>query len=400
MQIVRSEGGYEVRGKKNYLPPAMLVLGYGVLWTTEDEETMLRHKRPLLTDSPAADEQTPIEEEVAEGEEDEQNAEAEDSDKEDEVMAVDDSITKGDEDKYNLEQYGSASEDNISDQSTAPAESSSKPRLSAKQRRDLKKGKSLNTPADSDSEVDEVASSIDTLNLPKTKAQPKVRGKKGKLKKMKAKYADQSDEERELARKLLGAKTEKAEEPATATPPPEVKPIQRSEPKLRLPPVPKPIIDEPLEDLDLSLDGFIAAPKPGDVISDAVTVCAPWSALTRSKYKVKLTPGATKKGKAARAIISGFLTTPVDDRGDDAEKMSREKELLKSLRGMCLADLADLQMRRLFRASGQKVSKSRVAKSMRARGPQKKDQPREKRKSRFYQPTDKLPIVRETQRHD
>jgi hypothetical protein len=64
-------------------------------------------------------------------------------------------------------------------------------------------------------------------------------------------------------------------------------------------------------------------------------VCAPWSALTRYKYKVKLTPGTTKKGKAARTIVSGFLSMPVDETGEDVEKMSpREKELLMSLKGI------------------------------------------------------------------
>jgi hypothetical protein len=90
-----------------------------------------------------------------------------------------------------------------------------------------------------------------------------------------------------------------------------------------------------VQDLDLSLKDFIAAPKSDDIISDAVTVCAPWSALSRYKYKVKLTPGSTKKGKAARAIIGGFLKRPLDEQGEDVEKMSpREKELLASLKGI------------------------------------------------------------------
>jgi hypothetical protein len=75
-----------------------------------------------------------------------------------------------------------------------------------------------------------------------------------------------------------------------------------------------------------------------------VAVCAPWSALTRYKYKVKLIPGTTKKGKAARAVVAGFLATPVDDKGEDAGKMSpREKELLKSLKGSgtLIAEYAD-----------------------------------------------------------
>ena len=79
---------------------------------------------------------------------------------------------------------------------------------------------------------------------------------------------------------------------------------------------------------------FIASPKPGDILSDAVPICAPWSALSRCKYKVKLIPGAVKKGKAARSIIGGFLGMPVDIAGENPEKMSgREKELLESLKG-------------------------------------------------------------------
>ena len=50
-QVQRGDAGYEVRGKKNFLPPAMLVLGYGILWTTEDEETMERHARTLLVET-------------------------------------------------------------------------------------------------------------------------------------------------------------------------------------------------------------------------------------------------------------------------------------------------------------------------------------------------------------
>jgi hypothetical protein len=87
------------------------------------------------------------------------------------------------------------------------------------------------------------------------------------------------------------------------------------------------------------LKNFIAAPKSNDIISDAVAVCAPWSALSRYKYKIKLAPGSTKKGKAARAIIGGFLSRPVDEQGGDMEKISpREKELLMSLKGMRLCE--------------------------------------------------------------
>jgi nuclear export mediator factor NEMF len=87
-----------------------------------------------------------------------------------------------------------------------------------------------------------------------------------------------------------------------------------------------------LQDLNLSLKEFIPSPKPNDIIADVITICAPWSALTRYKYKLKLTPGTTKKGKASRSAISAFLSSPVDD--TDPEKMSsRGRELLLSLKG-------------------------------------------------------------------
>ena len=340
-QIRMKDGtGYDVIGKKNYLPPAMLVLGYGILWTTEDEETMERHARPLLTttdDIPQEDETGRID-----------NVEEDGSESGDANELGEDR----EEDKYNLKQYGSASEDE--EEQIKPSEpdfseqTTTKRYLSAKQRRDLKKGNPVQIEESEESDVDDVTSSVDSISL-KQKPVPKVRGKKGKMKKMKEKYADQSDEERELARKLLGAKsnipekqTKEEQTPTTVVEKQPPQPAKKIIPPSR-PPLPKPIVEEPLvvsmkyaakctQVLDFSSKEFIAAPKPGDIISDAIAVCAPWSALTRYKYKVKLTPGSTKKGKAARSIIGVFLSMPMAE--DDAEKMSpREKDLLISLKG-------------------------------------------------------------------
>ena len=114
-----------------------------------------------------------------------------------------------------------------------------------------------------------------------------------------------------------------------------------------------------IQELNLSLKEFIASPKSVDIISDAVAVCAPWSALSRYKYKVKLTPGTTKKGKAARSIVEGFLAIPMDENGEDAEKMHpREKEMLASLKGKWSSiSFLTLQMRILFSAFGRRVLK-------------------------------------------
>jgi hypothetical protein len=265
-QIQRKEGGYDVRGKKNYLPPAMLVLGYGILWTTEDEETMERHTRPLnvensdanddrlLGDAATAD---TVEDEIHEDAADPNAGESDESDGEgSNVDKVDEGDINKEKDKYNLDRYGSASENDISipeTQSTAP-QTTAKRHLSAKQRRDLKKGKPVQNSDDSDdSEIDDVTSSINAMSLSKSKPAPKVRGKKAKLKKMKARYAEQSDEERELARKLLGTKGADA---ATSH---EVSDLRNSKggvipgelAKKALPAQPhrppKPVVDEPLE---------------------------------------------------------------------------------------------------------------------------------------------------------
>lgn len=45
------------------------------------------------------------------------------------------------------------------------------------------------------------------------------------------------------------------------------------------------------------LDSFTAKPIPEDILHFAIPVCAPYSALQRYKYKVKLVPGNGKKGK-------------------------------------------------------------------------------------------------------
>src|SRR5699024_8034296 len=47
-----------------------------------------------------------------------------------------------------------------------------------------------------------------------------------------------------------------------------------------------------------SLDDLVGTPLAGDEIREAIPVCAPWPALGKFKYKVKMQPGATKKGKA------------------------------------------------------------------------------------------------------
>jgi len=232
----------------------MLVLGYAILWTTEDEGTMKRHARPLLTESSQVNADLTVDE--GKDSIDEGDAALEEipdeASQESEAEKAADTDEKGNEvrgDKYNLEEYGSASEEEpvTPEPGTSPPTDSTttKQFLSAKQRRDRKKGSKPD--ASKPEDMDQVALSISNMSVSKTKSGQQIRGKKGKMKKIKTKYAEQSDDERELARKLLGAKAESARIPsASSSPPPQLKEEEKSIVK----PVPrpaKPIIEESLE---------------------------------------------------------------------------------------------------------------------------------------------------------
>ena len=52
-------------------------------------------------------------------------------------------------------------------------------------------------------------------------------------------------------------------------------------------------------------------PREGDILSAALPMCAPYSAIQSYKYRIKLTPGAQRKGKAARQVRSALLHSAV-----------------------------------------------------------------------------------------
>jgi predicted ribosome quality control (RQC) complex YloA/Tae2 family protein len=169
---------------------------------------------------------------------------------------------------------------------------------------------------------------------------PQPRGKRGKAKKLAAKYADQDEEDRALALRLLGAKSEQSvaetaaqdkrsrEEEAAANK------QRRREQHLRAQAVGKAAEearhaashsqendtedDEHLRASLLSLDAFTGRPLPGDTLLSAIPVCAPWSALSTYKYKAKLQPGSLKRGKAVKEILMKW-----DHAGKDARALDK-----------------------------------------------------------------------------
>ncbi|KAF8971959.1 hypothetical protein BGZ46_010228, partial [Entomortierella lignicola] len=311
-------------------------------------------------------------------------------------------------DKYGLQDYGGDSNDEADrGDDTSSLASSDKGNqqksayITAKMRRDMKKGKVPGQPgADSGSssptiQQQQQSSSTKPAKKPQQADQKKgtasaippnsaVRGKRGKAKKIKEKYADQDEEERQLRLELLapdkgpqlkGKRAKKeAEKNAEKAALAEKRRVQQEEylksqggkggnnnnnNKNKKGPRAKTAaggqdtenadakdtttsesVDaavaaaleggadaeeaeevrrllqeenikmlEPEESENLTvLDGLTGKPLPTDILQFAVPVCAPYGALQKYKYKVKLIPGTMKKGKSVKTAINHFLT--------------------------------------------------------------------------------------------
>ncbi|KAF9346640.1 hypothetical protein BGX26_001841 [Mortierella sp. AD094] len=293
-------------------------------------------------------------------------------------------------DKYGLQDYGDDSNDEAEKgddtSSLASSDRGNQQKsgyITAKMRRDMKKGK-MPGQAGNDGEASQPVPKPTPAKKPQQGDQKKgaaaantppssVRGKKGKAKKIKEKYADQDEEERQLRIELLapdkgpqlkgkrakkeaekkaekaviaekrrvqqeeyqktqgakgGNKNKKApraktggsenaenakddaEAAETAAAPLEaganeddVEEVRRllQEENIKM--------LEPEESENLTvLDGLTGKPLPTDILQFAVPVCAPYGALQKYKYKVKLIPGTMKKGKSVKTAINHFLT--------------------------------------------------------------------------------------------
>ncbi|KAK5050449.1 hypothetical protein LTR84_003730 [Exophiala bonariae] len=209
---------------------------------------------------------------------------------------------------------------------------------------------------------------------PGPKQQQLSRGKRTKAKRAQKKYAEQDEEDRALAMQLLGsnraverkaeAEIDKAARDAKLQADKERRKAQHAKAaekeRLRRERLEKAAAeghtgadaaaldeDDELskEQLEqerrelLDIDRLVALPEPGDELIAAIPVVAPWTALARQKYKVKLQPGAVKKGKVVREILGfwGSLTTRgpkvVDENSREKEKVwRRELDLLKDWR--------------------------------------------------------------------
>jgi hypothetical protein len=205
-----------------------------------------------------------------------------------------------------------------------------------------------------------------------------VRGKRGKAKKLATKYADQDEEDREIALTLLGSKAGEerrqagaAEKAATKETAEEARARRRAQHEkaqregLEAEEIRRLNLEEGLEELGeeevsalTQLDALVGTPLPGDEILEAIPICAPWSALAKYKYKAKMQPGQQKKGKAVREVLGKWVKDAndpkkIDYRSQDTEKIwPREAELIKGWKEAEVVGIVPVKSLRVMMAGG------------------------------------------------
>jgi hypothetical protein len=78
---------------------------------------------------------------------------------------------------------------------------------------------------------------------------------------------------------------------------------------------------------------LVGKPHPEDKFDCLVAMCAPYNSIKDYKFKVKLVPGALKKGKAARNVLQFFLTSELTDKEKPMIKAIPEQELINAIIG-------------------------------------------------------------------
>ncbi|KAI0602642.1 fibronectin-binding protein A N-terminus-domain-containing protein [Biscogniauxia sp. FL1348] len=373
-------GSFMIRDKKNFLPASQLILGFALMFKVS-EESKAKHVKHRLYDGavrtgPVSGTTTATEHENAPTRDKEGGEEDDESDSDDSAIDVNEET----EARANPLQTN----DNADDEQepakageSAPEEAVSKLQISEdtvtvgesapKQESQLGDEANDENEEDAATEAESVPATTSSTQpstsraqapLPQKKGKQAKRGQHGKAKKIAAKYKDQDEEDRAAIEALIGATAgkKKAEAEAKAKAEREAQ-LEAARERRRAQhqrqqretaeheEVRKMMLDEGIETLDPNemanltpLDSLVAHPLPGDEILEAIAVCAPYAALGRCKYKVKLQPGTLKKGKAIKEILDVWKNVStkkgvVDEKGLDKEKMwPREVELIKALK--------------------------------------------------------------------
>ncbi|KAI0871106.1 hypothetical protein GGS24DRAFT_504117 [Hypoxylon argillaceum] len=374
-------GSFMIRGKKNFLPASQLVMGFALMFKVS-EESKAKHVKHRLYDTPVRTE-TPSEAPATSTSTaptdttdttatQEQDVPVE-SDSEESAAEEEDSKPRENPLQFSGGNTGESERLDTIDE-VEPSEQMDQLAIADELIASKSSEQNLDNEEDEQAVEDDVVAEADTIpagnadqnpsstheqsTQPKKKEQQPKRGQRAKAKKIAAKYKDQDEEDRIAIEALIGssagkqraeaeakakAEREAALEAARARRRAQHERQQRETAEHEE--VRKLMLDEGIEILDpdevanLSpLDALVGTPLSGDEILEVVAMCAPYAALSRCKYKVKLQPGTQKKGKAVKEILEGWKAASnkkgvLDEKSMDKERMwPREVELIKGMK--------------------------------------------------------------------
>ncbi|XP_052865217.1 ribosome quality control complex subunit NEMF homolog isoform X2 [Anopheles cruzii] len=335
-------GSFMIRGRKNFLPPCHLVLGLSFLFKLEDS-SVERHRGERKVRTFDEESIASREEERSEmSEQTEQEIKLDDESDQEEQVSFPDTHVKVEHDTGKV----SVRTDPILQRLTSETERSSeiflgddKPYIIRPAAPRLKQiSKSKQKAKDKEQKAKEKLIAPIKDDAQQKQGQLK-RGQRAKMRKIKEKYKDQDEDDRKMIMDILkSAGNQKAADAAQEEDEehrenhgagdgkggdrkrtPRLKPGEFEELGDDVPAV---------ADLDM-LDTLTGQPVEEDELLFVVPVVAPYQSLHNYKYKVKLTPGTGKRGKASKMALQIFLK--------DKQCTPREKDLLKSVKDEVLA---------------------------------------------------------------
>lgn len=296
-------GSFRYLKEKQFLPPAQMVMGFAFLWKIKTEDNQKELERQI---------------------EEFDNLE---------MSTVDDLKDQGSEEEG--EEDGSGVTANEL-QETGEADE-------AQRQGDADEGEEEEEEEESQVEAVEQdyghsSTAYDAMSTTSQSRQKKpVRGKKSKLKKIQEKYGDQDEDERRLRMEALGTLKQQArrEDELKKQQEQKIAHLKKIEKKKRQDELVAHKYMNMKESVDYEsiLNELTPTITSEDEILEAIPVFAPWNALTKYRYRVKVQPGSTKKGKALQETLHYLLTRPVDDSERDRNyDWPREHETLKGLK--------------------------------------------------------------------
>lgn len=428
-------GSFMIRGKKNFLPPSVLLLGFAVMFHISDDSKARHTKHRIYDDAmnddarndepkhdPDSDSEdagsdlerdNPLQSyDTKEGIDETPDLATAEPDQNDvpnvRSLSLEESETAqdgGDDAKAEDRESSTDIEDNAKNETANDQGSSSDDEegvhdkgSNTEDKIDVKDERADDEKADQ-SDVSKV-----NVNAPKAKTTPpapRPRAKTRRAKRIAAKYKDQDEEDRLAAQQLIGATAGRAKAEAEAKAKAqreaehafqkerrraqhlkEQKEIAKYEEirQAMLAANEDVVLDDDEVDKMTSLDAFVGTPLPGDEILEAIPVCAPWAALGKYKYKAKLQPGAQKKGKAIKEILSRWVSIAdaaaaakgaakiIDPEARDVERMwPREIELVRAWKPEECTNVVPVGKVRVMVAGGT-AGQSNAASKGKARG--------------------------------